>query len=135
MRSSLPRWLIGIAVVLVALAAGYAIYGQRERARVAEHAALLTHGDPDAGRDALSRYGCGGCHAISGVVGARGLSAPPLDNFGARAYIAGELRNTPDSLVQWIMHPHAIEAKTAMPEMGVTERDARDMAAYLYTLN
>lgn len=134
MRSSLSLWLLGIAVTAIAMVVGYAFYAQREQSRIAERAALLTHGDPEAGNAALVRYGCGGCHDIPNVVGAHGLAAPPLTNFGARAYIAGELRNTPDSLVQWIMHPHAVEPKTAMPEMGVTERDARDMAAYLYTL-
>jgi cytochrome c len=135
MRTSLHYWAICIAVVILALIGGYVYDGHKEQGRIAQHAALLTRGNPHAGRDTIARYGCGGCHDIPGVVGAHGMSAPPLNNFGARAYIAGELRNTPDSLVQWIMHPHAIEPKTAMPELGVTEPDARDIAAYLYTLN
>ena len=135
MHTSLRYWVICTAVVLLALIVGYAYDTNKEDGRIAQRAALLTRGDPAKGRDALAHYGCGGCHEIRGVVGARGLAAPPLNRFGARAYIAGELRNTPDSLVQWIMHPHAVEPKTAMPELGVTESDARDMAAYLYTLN
>ena len=134
MRFSFRYWAIGIAVVLLSLLVGYAYDGYKEQGRIAEHAALLTRGHPQAGRAAIARYGCGGCHDIPGVDGAHGLSAPPLSKFGARAYIAGELRNTPESLVQWIMHPHAVEPKTAMPELGVTENDARDIAAYLYTL-
>ncbi len=135
MRTSLRYWAICIAVVLLSLIVGFTYDGYKEQGRIAEHAALLTGGDPQSGRDAAARYGCGGCHDIPGVVGAHGLSAPPLTNFGARTYIAGELRNTPESLVQWIMHPHAVEPKTAMPELGVTEADARNIAAYLYTLN
>jgi cytochrome c1 len=135
MRSSLRFWLIGTIAVILVLIVGYAYDMRKEQGRIEQRAALLTRGDPQTGRDTIARYGCGGCHDIPGVTGAHGLSAPPLSNFGARAYIAGELRNTPDSLVQWIMHPHAVEPKTAMPELGVTERDARDIAAYLYTLD
>lgn len=97
MRTSLRYWAICIAVVLLSLIVGFTYDGYKEQGRIAEHAALLTGGDPQSGRDAAARYGCGGCHDIPGVVGAHGLSAPPLTNFGARTYIAGELRNTPDS--------------------------------------
>ena len=135
MRTSLRYWAICTVVIILALVVGYAYDSHKEQGRVAENAALLTRGSPEAGRSAIARYGCGGCHVVPGVTGAQGLAAPPLSNFGSRAYIAGELRNTPDSLVQWIMHPHAVEPKTAMPELGVTESDARDIAAYLYTLN
>ena len=68
------------------------------------------------------------------VPGARGLVGPPLDGIRDRYYIAGELANTPTNLVQWIQHPHQVEPHTVMPEMGVTEQDSRDIAAYLYTL-
>jgi cytochrome c1 len=127
--------LVMIALALLALGAGAAWNVRRDRQRVALQAHLLTRGDPQRGPDALRRFGCGGCHEIPGVVGARGASGPPLTAFGQRAYIAGEARNSPENLVHWIMHPHDIEAKTAMPEMGVGERDARDIAAYLYTLD
>ncbi len=42
--------------------------------------------------------------------------------------------NTPDRLVQWIQHPQHLRPRSPMPEMGVTDGDARDIAAYLYTL-
>jgi hypothetical protein len=34
----------------------------------------------------------------------------------------------------WIQRPQRLHAPTAMPDMQVTGRDARDIAAYLYTL-
>jgi cytochrome c1 len=37
-------------------------------------------------------------------------------------------------MIQWIQHPQHIERGTAMPEMGVTADDARDITAFLYTL-
>ena len=43
-------------------------------------------------------------------------------------------RFSPDTLVAWIRHPHRFNQVTAMPEMGVGEQEARDIAAYLYTL-
>ena len=91
-------------------------------------------GDPDRGRQALRAYGCGGCHVIPGVRGAGGLVAPPLAYFGHRAYIAGVLTNDPENLVTWIQDPKGVHGRTAMPDVGVNERDARDIAAYLYTL-
>jgi cytochrome c1 len=68
------------------------------------------------------------------VPGARGLVGPPLDGVGNRQFIAGELPNTPENLMRWIQHPRQVEPHTLMPEMGVTEQDSRDIAAYLYTL-
>lgn len=91
-------------------------------------------GDPDRGRDALATYGCGGCHAIPGVEHGRGLVAPPLDDFADRAFVAGIMSNNSENLVRWIVDPRGIDPRTAMPDLGVPEQDARDMAAYLYTL-
>jgi len=79
-------------------------------------------------------YGCGACHVIPGVTGATGMVGPPLDGWSRRVYIAGNLANTPENLVRWIRYPQAVEPGTAMPDLGVNEADARDIAAYLYSL-
>jgi cytochrome c1 len=42
--------------------------------------------------------------------------------------------NTPKNLIEWIKRPHALDPKTAMPDLKVSDLDARDIAAYLYTL-
>jgi cytochrome c1 len=88
--------------------------------------------DVAAGRRLIAAYGCGACHSIPGVPGADAVAAPPLDRFYERSYIAGQLANTADNLIQWIQHPQAIEPGTAMPDLGVSEAEARAMAAYLY---
>jgi cytochrome c len=93
-----------------------------------------TGGDPEAGRVKIRNYGCHACHTIPGVTGADTWVGPPLMHWSRRVYIAGELPNTPENLTRWIQHPPQIEPKTAMPDMGVTEQDSRDIAAYLYTL-
>ena len=97
-------------------------------------AAQLTGGNPRSGRAKLLHYGCASCHTIPGVSGAEGLVGPPLNRFGSRVYIAGELPNTPANLMRWIQKPHDVEQHTAMPDMGVTDEDSRDIAAYLYSL-
>ena len=91
-------------------------------------------GNPDHGRTAIRYYGCHTCHTIPGITGANATVGPPLTEFAHRSFIAGELPNSPANLVNWIEHPHSIEPKTAMPEMGVTDQDAKDIGAYLYTL-
>jgi cytochrome c1 len=57
-----------------------------------------------------------------------------LEGFASRTLIAGRLANTKENLVRWLRQPHQVDPLTAMPDMGVTEADARDIAAYLETL-
>lgn len=91
-------------------------------------------GNPAAGKALIQSYGCGSCHIIPGIRTARGMVGPPLLYFSRRTIIAGELPNTPANLEAWIRNPVAIEPGTAMPNLGVTDSQAHDMAAYLYTL-
>ena len=86
------------------------------------------------GKQLIADYGCGSCHMIPGVSGAAGLVGPPLDHFARRAYIAGQVPNNADFLVRWLEVPQAIEPGTVMPNLGVTEGQAKSIAAYLYTL-
>lgn len=90
-------------------------------------------GDAARGRELLWQYGCGSCHRIQGVVGAVGEVGPPLDGVAERIYVAGVLTNTPENLARWIRAPQDISPQTAMPNMGVTETQARDMVAYLHS--
>jgi cytochrome c1 len=91
-------------------------------------------GDAHRGAQVIRQFGCGACHTIPGVTGADGLVAPPLLWWSRRTFIAGELPNTPENLVRWIRSPQSVEPKTAMPTLGLTDQQARDAAAYLYTL-
>ncbi len=92
--------------------------------------ACSNSGDERA-KAAIRHYGCGTCHDIPRLGGANGHVGPPLDNLATREYLAGRLTNTRDHLIEWIQHPQAIEPGTVMPEMGVTDRDAEDIAAFL----
>jgi cytochrome c len=94
----------------------------------------LTGGDPDKGKLAIVKYGCDTCHNIPGVLTATATVGPPLSQVALRSYLAGRINNTPENMIRWIRQPHSVDPQTAMPETGVTERDGRDIAAYLYTL-
>ncbi|HET8701943.1 MAG TPA: cytochrome c oxidase assembly protein [Nitrococcus sp.] len=94
----------------------------------------VTGGSSQRGAALIEHYGCGGCHTIPGITGANGVVGPPLTQFGERTFIAGLLLNRPDNLVQWISNPQKILPGVDMPDMGVTQKEARDIAAYLYTL-
>ncbi|MGE5525627.1 MAG: c-type cytochrome [Rhodospirillaceae bacterium] len=96
----------------------------------------VRHDAPDAkrGQAALHQYACITCHEIPGVVGATVPVGPPLARLATRRLIAGMLPNTEDNLVRWLRQPREINPRTAMPDLGVSEADARDIAAFLYTL-
>ncbi len=98
--------------------------------------AHLRIGDADArrGQVVLRAHGCGACHSIPGVEGAVAWVGPPLMEWARRGYVAGRLPNVPENLVAWLRDPQAISPGSAMPNLGLTERDARDAAAYLFTL-
>ena len=91
--------------------------------------------DPARGRVALTQYACTACHVIPGVTGSQVHVGPPLAGIASRGLLAGRLTNTPEHLVRWIREPQRVDPDTAMPTLGVDERDARDIAAYLGTLH
>jgi cytochrome c2 len=99
------------------------------------HTTVPTGGDAAAGRHDLYALGCGSCHTIPGITGARGRVGPSLKGIAGQNYIAGQLPNQPQNLEHWIQHPHAVHPDSLMPELGVTEAQSRDIAAYLYSLN
>jgi mono/diheme cytochrome c family protein len=96
--------------------------------------APLHSGDAQRGKAAIRQYACTTCHLVPGIVGPHAPVGPPLERIATREYIAGMLPNTPHNMLRWLRDPQEVNPRTAMPDLGVTERDARDMAAYLYTL-
>lgn len=92
-------------------------------------------GDPARGKAAMEKRGCIACHAIPGIANPGSNVGPPLDKMARRAYIAGVLPNTPADMVRWLRDPPAVDPQTAMPAMGIGETEAKDMAAYLATLD
>ena len=92
-------------------------------------------GDPEAGRRAFVATGCGGCHTLTGVDGARGLAGPILTNVVLRPTLAGEtIPMSPETMTRWLLDPAAVKPGTAMPSVGLDEQQAQDLTAYLYSL-
>ncbi len=114
------------------LALGLTWYAADQSAQRTAIAKALTHGDADRAPALITRYGCGGCHTIPGAPGADGKVGPDLSGLVQRVYLGGVLRNTPINLVQWVVNPQRYLARSAMPATGISEPEARDVAAYLY---
>jgi cytochrome c1 len=100
----------------------------------AQVAAAGEAGDARQGARVIAARHCGSCHMIPGIRSADGLVGPPLILFGRRSFIAGRLANSRENLAQWVIDPQAVEPGTAMPNLGLTDREARDVAAYLSSL-
>jgi cytochrome c len=86
------------------------------------------------GKATIEIYQCGKCHTIPGIPGANGVVGPPLESVADRTYIGGNFPNNPETLTHWIMAPQTMKPKTAMPSLGLSESQSRDVVAYLETL-
>ena len=93
-----------------------------------------TGGDLRRGKELIGRYGCAACHVIPGIDGSVGQKGPSLAGVAVRPTIAGGLENNPENLVRWIREPRKVDRYTEMTDQGITIEEARDIAAYLYTL-
>ena len=116
-------------VALIGIAREYV----QQRTRLREHAAVIAEGDPRRGEALFIQYGCGSCHSVKNVRTATGMVGPPLDGVALRTIIGGHLANTPPNMVHWIQDPQHVSPGTAMPDLGVSTGDARDISAFLYT--
>jgi cytochrome c1 len=123
------RLVVAVALLLVAaIAAGACGGSDFVPIRV------VPGGSASVGKELITGLGCGSCHEIPGIRGADGLVGPPLTKFGRRQIIAGQLGNTPENLVRWLMDPKGVEPGTDMPDLGITPEQARDIATYLEQL-
>jgi cytochrome c553 len=97
---------------------------------------LVRGGDPARGRAIIAAgvHGCAACHTIPGIPSPNGIVGPRLDGLSRRGFIAGQLPNRPDVLVAFLQDPPALVPQTGMPNVGLTGEQARDIAAYLYSL-
>jgi cytochrome c len=123
----------GLVLLVSGAAAGVIYEAVHERSQMRVHAAAATGGDPSRGEAMFIQYGCGSCHGVKHVRKASGAVGPSLDGLPVRAVIAGKLANSPGNLEAWIRDPQRVSPGTAMPDLNVGERDARDITAFLYT--
>lgn len=122
---------LGMAAILLLAGCG----DERRPLAPRSQATDLAGANMGRGRQLISRYGCVACHTVPGVKGPTSKVGPPLEKMALRGYIGGVLPNTPQNLVRWLLDPPAIDPRTAMPNMGMSDEDAKDIAAYLFTLH
>lgn len=130
LRGSLPtRLSSGLSssalLVCAALASGCA----KE-----EPASRVVGGDPERGRLLVQQYQCAACHFIPEVQGPNGDAGPSLESMGRLSYIAGSIPNQPENMIRFLQNPPAVKPGTLMPALGITDDEARHMAAFMYSL-
>ncbi|ADV14574.1 c-type cytochrome [Mesorhizobium sp. M7A.F.Ca.US.006.04.2.1] len=128
-----PRfwWLAGASAAVVI---GFAVFASGSvRSNSLRETTLVQAigGDPQRAVPAMIRNGCGGCHEIPGVPGARGTVGPSLQGVVERGYI-GASRASPDAMMRWISRARDVDPNTAMPNTNLSPQEARDITAYLY---
>ena len=128
-RALLPTLAHGLGALLAGLVLGGCAPAPDEPLRRWQ----VDAADLERGRQVMAEFQCGSCHAVPGVPGGS-QRAPDLARFGRRAYIAGQLPNTPEVLQRWLLDPPGQLPGTTMPNLGLSERDARDVAGYLLSL-
>jgi cytochrome c2 len=96
----------------------------------------IAEGDPARGRAIVASgvHGCTACHDVPGIRMPKGIVGPRLDDIRRRSFIAGTLPNRPDVLISFLENPPALVPGTGMPNVSLTPQDARDIAAFLYSL-
>jgi cytochrome c len=123
-----------LAALLVAAGSYLVLQGNVFRSPALDPRWQVSGGDPGRGKLQILGHGCGACHVIPGIRSATGRVGPQLRDIRRQMYIAGLLPNTPENLVQWIHQPQRISPGNAMPDLPLTESQARDIAAYLYAM-
>lgn len=91
--------------------------------------------DAARGLEVIEGIGCAACHDTPGVAWPKGLAGPSLQGFADTPMIAGQFPNRPDQLIRFLKDAPSMAPATAMPAMPLTDAEARDVAAYLYTLH
>jgi cytochrome c2 len=97
-------------------------------------AAAPAAGDSSRGKQLIEQYGCNSCHIVPGIEGAKGMVGPSLEHVASRPIIATKIPNSQANMTAYIQNPQMTNPENVMPNLGVKPDEARDIAAYLYTL-
>jgi cytochrome c1 len=91
-------------------------------------------GQPENGRSLFLAKGCPACHTLQGVPSASGAVGPNLTNISLRPTLAGEtIQNSPATMARWIVNPAAVKSDAKMPALGLTDQEAQDVMAFLWS--
>jgi L-cysteine S-thiosulfotransferase len=122
----------GVILSVALIVASGSAHAQVIDQNLQEAARRIVGADAARGRAVIVEKGCQACHRIPGVGAPFGRVGPDLEGLEQRAVIAGTLPNRPDRLVAWLIDPPRWSPDTAMPPLGLTDQQAKDVAAYLY---
>lgn len=101
--------------------------------KAAPDSAALHDASVAAGAKAFAGSACVGCHTITGV--SAGVLGPNLTHVGSRTTLAGGIMdNTPENLAKWLKNPPQEKPGSLMPNLGLTDAQVKDLAAYLGSL-
>ena len=85
------------------------------------------------GKAIYTRSACVGCHTIRGVSG--GALGPDLTHFGSRALFgAGLWPTNVEHVAAWLKDPPALKPGAKMPNLNLSDAEARALAVYLIGL-
>lgn len=94
-------------------------------------------GNASNGRSMFAAKGCAACHVARGVPGAVGTIGPSLNGIGdptKHPTLVDGQANTPENVATWLVDPPARKPGTQMPNLGLSQKEADDLAAFLVTL-
>ena len=99
----------------------------------AESVPLPPIGNAAAAKAHMEKYACQACHVIPGM-GEGGALGPDLTGFAVRTTLNGRVQKNPQAVAAYLLNPTAVDAQTSMPAVGLSEEEAKDIAAFLETL-
>lgn len=134
MRAALVIALLLVAALLPACGDEFASLRSSWQPVTREDAREIADADAQRGRVLIVQHGCVSCHEFPRQKAPRAHVGPPLTRFALRTNIGGSLPNQPEQLVRFLMNAPAELPGTGMPDLALDLADARDVAAYLYTL-
>ncbi|HEX7056117.1 MAG TPA: cytochrome c oxidase subunit II [Bacilli bacterium] len=87
--------------------------------------------DAKQGEEIFKKKQCIACHAITpDQIG----TGPNLAGFGDRQVVAGFRPHTAEWIEKWVKNPQEVKPGTLMPNLGLTDDEAKQVAKYLLEL-
>ena len=110
-----------------------------DAAQADDSSAVLAGANAARGRELMDTKGCALCHRMSGVAPLHPGLLPTgvtVSDMPRAVRLAPDLRYARErwrasSLVRWLVDPSKVKLDTPMPMLGLTEDEARSIAAYL----
>ena len=91
-------------------------------------------GDAERGRAAVEARACGGCHLAEGRAIGEAPAVEGLARTLAPDLAVAAQRFRRDMLIDWLIDPAALHPGTRMPAQGIECDEAKDITAYILTL-